>query len=98
MEALTDAVARSLRFEEGTTDTVPYADQATAFLREYEEARGAPLGENQRRSTYGAALWLVAYVARCEHAFDVTGTAPSTDVGRLHLRADGETLLAMATG
>lgn len=92
------ALSWSLNFEEGTTDTVPNADQVTAFLQEYDEARGAPLGDAQRRGAYGAALWLLAYVARCEHALGMTGVAPATDVGRSHLRTNGEALLGLATG
>lgn len=90
------AMSWSLSFEEGTADTVPEPGEVAAFLREYEEARGAPLGAGRRRAAYGAALWLLAYVARCEHALEVTGVASAGKVARSHLRTHGEALLALA--
>ena len=49
-------------------DLVPSAEEALAFVREYEAARGAPFTDDERRAVHGAAVYIRAYAARCGHA------------------------------
>lgn len=47
----------------------PSAQESVAFMSEYEAERGAPFTVEERRSAYGACVYLRAYAARCGHAF-----------------------------
>ena len=51
----------------------PSPDELWSFLEEYEAARGYPLSSEERRATAAVALYVMAYVARCEHAIDPEG-------------------------
>lgn len=46
----------------------PSPEEVVEYVRDYEAARGAPFSGTERRATGGAALWVLAYTARCEHA------------------------------
>jgi hypothetical protein len=64
-----------------------------AFVREYEAARGRPFTESERRAVAGAAAWVLAYTARCEHAIETTGLArPDQRGARLRLQVEKEAL------
>ena len=47
----------------------PNAEEALAFIEDYEAARGAPFDDEERRAALGACVYLRAYAARCGHAF-----------------------------
>jgi hypothetical protein len=47
----------------------PSAEESSAFMDEYEAARGMPFTAGERRSAHGACVYLRAYAARCGHAF-----------------------------
>jgi len=47
----------------------PNAQEALAFIEDYEAARGAAFDEEERRTAHGACVYLRAYAARCGHAF-----------------------------
>ena len=40
----------------------------SAFIDEYEHARGTRLTRDEREQTIACGAYLMAYVARCEHA------------------------------
>ena len=46
----------------------PSIPEVRAFVDEYEEERGTPFSEAQRRAVFGAAVYVAAYVARCQWA------------------------------
>jgi hypothetical protein len=58
----------------------PSAEEAIAFMDEYELERGAPFTPDERRSAHGACVYLRAYAARCGHAF--SGDARSSGLER----------------
>ena len=51
----------------------PSPDELWSFLEEYGAARGHPLSSEERGATAAAALYVMAYTARCEHAIDPEG-------------------------
>lgn len=51
----------------------PSAGEVAAFVREYEEARGAPFTRPELAEVAAAATYARAYKARCEHALDPEG-------------------------
>jgi len=54
--------------EADDTDPFPGADEVDAYLDAYGAARGRPLRPDERRRARAAAVWTLAYTARCEHA------------------------------
>jgi hypothetical protein len=48
----------------------PSPEELWSFLEEYEAARGHPLSSEERSATAAAAVYVMAYAARCEHAID----------------------------
>ncbi len=59
----------------------PSASEIARYIELYEEARSAVLSEHQRRSACAAAVYALAYTARCEHALQ-----PGTRNGRASAR------------
>src|SRR5919202_1951543 len=51
----------------------PSVREVVAFVREYEEARGAPFIPSELAEVAAAATYARAYKARCEHAIDLGG-------------------------
>ena len=51
----------------------PSVGEAAAFVREYQEARGAPFARSELAEVAAAATYARAYKARCEHALDPEG-------------------------
>jgi hypothetical protein len=51
----------------------PSPNELWSFLEEYGAARGYPLSSEERHATAAVALYVMAYVARCEHAIDPEG-------------------------
>ena len=60
-------------------DVVPTLEEALAFLADFEAARGAPFGGDERRTAIAALVATMAYSARCEHADALTewGSIPA---------------------
>jgi hypothetical protein len=60
-------------------DVVPTLEEALGFLDDYEAARGAPFGDDERRTAIAALVATMAYSARCEHADTLTdwGSTPA---------------------
>jgi Phosphotransferase enzyme family len=50
----------------------PTADEVSAFVADYEEARGRALSVAERNAIAAAGRYSMAYTARCEHALDPT--------------------------
>ena len=72
----------------------PDLDSVLAYCDDFERARTSPFTARQRRATHGAAVYLLAYAARCEHSLAVRGMArPDQDAARLRLAALGEALI-----
>lgn len=46
----------------------PSLDESRAFLSEYESARGVPFTSAERETAGAAAVYALAYTARCEHS------------------------------
>lgn len=51
----------------------PSPDEMRSFVEEYEAARGEPFSGKERKATFAAAVYVMAYCARCEHAVDTVG-------------------------
>ena len=51
----------------------PGPREVERFVSEYEAARGEPFSGPERRSAFCTAVYMMAYVARCEHAVDPAG-------------------------
>ena len=74
----------------------PSAPVVAAFIHDYEQAAGSALSEAKIRAAGAAAVWTLAYTARCEHALEASGRArPDQRGARDRLAADGEILLDM---
>lgn len=58
---------------EGSEPT-PSPDHITAFIDRYSEARPRPLPSAGRRAAFAAAVYGLAYTARCEHCLDPHGS------------------------
>ncbi len=58
--------------EAGTGPSTPA--EAGAFVADYDTARGSPVAPRARESIGAAALYAMAYGARCEHAVDRSGS------------------------
>jgi hypothetical protein len=71
----------------------PSADEARAFIAEYEAARGAPFDPDERRTLAGALVYSTAYTARCVHA-NWANSKPRARAFVELLRAHGEALLS----
>jgi hypothetical protein len=56
----------------------PDIEEFAAYLDEYQAASGRPLTARQRRAAGAAAVYLLAYIARCEHALIFAGSRTST--------------------
>jgi hypothetical protein len=72
----------------------PDLDSVLGYIGDYEEARGSPLGAGQRGAAQAAAVYVLAYTARCEHSLAVRGIArPDQNTARPRLAAIGARLL-----
>ena len=72
----------------------PEVDSVLGYLGDYEAARGGPLSTGQRRAAQAAAVYVLAYTARCEHSLAVRGIArPDQDTARSRLAEIGAVLL-----
>ncbi len=60
----------------------PAAPEIERYVEQYQLARGRPFTTTQRRSALAAAVYTLAYTARCEHAL-TPGTTTGRASGRL---------------
>jgi hypothetical protein len=71
---------------------VPDAVEVDQFIRLFAAARGTPFSPSEIGVARGAAVWVMAYSARCEHALELR-TAWKRTRARQWLRTQGENLL-----
>jgi hypothetical protein len=72
----------------------PKLGSVLGYIGDYEDARGTPLSAGQRRAAHGAAVYVLAYAARCEHSLAVRGIArPDQNAARPRLADIGAVLL-----
>jgi hypothetical protein len=95
-ESAAAGVAAATWSAQGEADdpVAPDPAEIVAWTRRYEEARGAPFTARQRAAVGGAALYVLAYTARCEHSMDPGGGERRR--ARPRLRSDGEALCHLA--
>jgi hypothetical protein len=74
----------------------PGVDEVAAYVKAYEDGRGRTFTDAELDRIGAAALWVLAYTARCEHALAPFGTGPHA--ARSRLQADGDALLHLASG
>jgi hypothetical protein len=67
MRALAGAAVH-FTYTGGPASTLPTRDEAAAFVADYLRARGRPLDAQERARLDAAAVYAMAYTARCEHA------------------------------
>ncbi|HET6794613.1 MAG TPA: phosphotransferase [Acidimicrobiales bacterium] len=76
---------------EGDEPMAPSAEEVAAYVAAYEAGRGRSFTVEERRAAGAAALWALAYTARCEHALAALvpdGAGPQRAIGRLRLEGD----------
>lgn len=74
----------------------PTADEVAAYVRDYEEAVGRALTEQQWAAAGAAAAFTLAYTARCEHALEASGIDRADPrAARDRLADSAERLLAL---
>jgi hypothetical protein len=74
-----------------TTAIAPSPEEARAFVDEYSAARRRPIGAAERERVAAMVAYVVAYVARCEHAL---GGSPAEGSFTDALRRHGAAYLA----
>lgn len=78
---------------ESNDPIAPGPDEALAYLSAYEAAAGFAFTVEQRHAGMAAALWVLAYTARCEHALEAA-TSRRVDRGRARLAEQGWAFLS----
>lgn len=73
-------------------DSSPTNDEIGDYIAHYESVRGTPLTPVQRRAANAAAVYGMAYTARCEHAVDPDSRRYTTT--RVRLRDDAPALVS----
>jgi hypothetical protein len=74
----------------------PTLDEIVGFVEDYEAASAGRLSPAQWRAAGGAAAWVLAYTARCEHSLSVVGRArPDQHGARDRLADAGRDLLEL---
>lgn len=90
------AITWSVTSEPGGAN-FPTLEDVVAYLSAYEDAAGRMLSNDQWRRAGAAAVYLLAYTARCELSAEAAGFArPHQHGARDRLVADGAALLALA--
>jgi Phosphotransferase enzyme family len=70
----------------------PGPEEVSEYISCYERSGGRPLTKAARRAALAAALWVLCYTGRCEHALEAA-TGQSSDRARARLAADGPRFL-----
>ncbi len=66
-------------WSDSSTDPLPSPDESSAFVNEYEEARGRRFPPRARELVDAAQIYRLAYGARCEHSDSLLGVFPDAD-------------------
>ena len=76
------AMTWSVTADPGGTE-FPNVSSVLAYMDDYESARDSRLNPGQRRAARAAAVFVLAYTARCEHSLSARGLArPDQDAAR----------------
>jgi hypothetical protein len=87
------AITWSVTADPGGTE-FPTPDDVMAYMDDYQRARGRPLTADQLKSARAAAVYTLAYTARCEHSLAVRGIArPDQHSARRRLEEASSALL-----
>jgi hypothetical protein len=87
------AMTWSVTADPGGTE-FPDMDSVLDYMADYEQARDRSFGPGQHQAARGAAVYVLAYTARCEHSLAVQGVARADqDAARRRLAEVGTTLL-----
>jgi hypothetical protein len=86
--AIGQAAATWCSFGEPDDPVAPGPEETLAYISAYETAAGHQLTRQQQRAAQAAALWVLCYTARCEHAIEAT-TGRLIDRARARLASDG---------
>lgn len=60
-------------------DPFPSLDESSAFIIEYEQARGRAFTSRERELIHAEQIYCLAYGARCDHSDSVLGVFPDDD-------------------
>jgi hypothetical protein len=66
-------------WSEPSTDPFPSPDESSAFVNEYEEARGRRFASRDRELVDAAQIYRLAYGARCDHSDALLGIFPDDE-------------------
>lgn len=77
---------------EASDPLAPDAEEVHAYVSAYEIASGRVLSQKQRAAALAAALWVLAYTARCEHALEAA-TGRCVERARARLADQGSAYL-----
>ncbi len=78
---------------EATDPIAPGSDEVQAYLSAYEVGSHRLFTAEQRQSALAAALWVLAYTARCEYALEAS-TGKRVERARARLTDDGWSYLS----
>lgn len=73
---------------EADDPVAPGPDEVGGYLDAYEAGAPRRFSGDERRIVMAAALWVIAYTARCEHALEVV-TGRRVERARARLQQDG---------
>ena len=91
-QAVGSAAVSWCKTGEPVDDPAPTREEIDEYIAAYESARGTGFSSAQRRATRAAAVFSMAYTARCEQALDPDEQIWTTT--RPRLRADADALLS----
>jgi hypothetical protein len=86
--AIGQAAATWCSLGEPGDPVAPSPEETRAYISAYEAAAGRRLSGRQRTAALAAALWVLCYTARCEHALEAA-TGRVVDRARARLASDG---------
>jgi hypothetical protein len=66
-------------WSDASTDPFPSPHESSAFVDEYEEARGRSFASRDRDLVDAAQIYRLAYGARCDHSDALLGVFPDDD-------------------
>jgi hypothetical protein len=94
--AIVGGAARYFTYTEAfNVQPLPIREEAHAFVREYEAARGKPFSTDELKTLVASATYGLAYGARCEHSLHPHETTYPTDSCRALLTQYGDSFLAL---
>ena len=77
---------------------IPTADDIRAYVTDYEQARGRPFSQHERKSLFATCVYCIAYGARCSHSLEPYKTDWEENTWPYLLRTEADTLTCEAVG